>query len=70
LDDCAHSYLLFQPFALIRDGSGWRDSFLVSTLRGVESLIVWGGHRDQVADAVIKAGKSIPEGILCHRFLL
>jgi hypothetical protein len=60
LDDCAHSYLLFQPFALMRDGSGWRDSFLVSTLRGVESLIVWGGHRDQVADAVIKAGKSIP----------
>jgi hypothetical protein len=22
LDDCAHSYLLFQPFALMRDGSG------------------------------------------------
>jgi hypothetical protein len=36
---------------------GWRGSFLVSTLRGVKSLMVWGCHRDQVADAVIEADR-------------
>jgi subtilisin family serine protease len=33
---------------------------LVSTLCGVTSLIVWGRHRDQVADAVIEAVSSVP----------
>jgi len=28
---------------------------VISTLRGVESLIVWERHRAQVADAVIEA---------------
>jgi hypothetical protein len=43
----------------MRDGEGWRGRFLVSTRRYGKSLMVWGRHRDQVADAVIEAQKLI-----------
>jgi hypothetical protein len=43
----------------IRDSSGWRGRLLGATLRGVESPLVWGRHRGQVADAVSEAGYCI-----------
>ena len=51
----------------MRDGEGWRGRFLVSTLRGVDSLIVWGCHPDQVADAVIEALDCFPWGLTLTR---
>src|SRR6266446_5690539 len=47
------------PFAILRlglrDGERWRGRLLASTLRRVESWIVWVRPRGQVADAVIEA---------------
>ena len=43
---------------MYRDGEGWRDRLRVSTLHGVEALIASVRHLDQVADAVIEAGKN------------
>ena len=56
LDDGAHSDLLFQAFALVcvmaKDGE---VTFWFQPFRGVESGMVWGRQRDQVANAVIEA---------------
>jgi hypothetical protein len=56
LDDCAHSDLLFQAFAVLcvlaKDGE---VAVLVATLRSVDARTIWSRQRDQVADAVIKA---------------
>src|SRR6266508_2163874 len=58
---------LFNSLPLHRDGEGWRDHFLVATLRGVKSLMVWDRHRDQMADAVIEALRVAPCRIRCFR---